>query len=127
MTRMRHDCETRGCRLRIRWDPASLDGTLPRGASFGDMDGWAEIGGRFLFIEHKGEGAIPENGQRKALIQLARLPGCTVWLIRDKGAGFELRDMGSPQAGLRDITRDDLRELVRAWGRNAPIALPGAA
>lgn len=127
MTRMRHDCAVKGCRLLNRWDPASLDGLLPRGSSFGDLDGWAEINNRFLFIEHKGEGVVPDNGQRTALLRLAKLPGCSVWLIRDKGTGLEVRDMARPEAGLRNITSDELRALVADWGSGAdvrPTALP---
>lgn len=115
MTRDRWDCQRKGCWKRARWDPATLDGLLPRGASFGDCDAWAEIGGRFLFIEHKGQGAPMENGQRRALLALARLPGCTVWVIRPRADGWERLDMGAPD-GFRPITWDEFTQEVRRWG-----------
>jgi hypothetical protein len=85
-SRWRHRCEDRGCYLASRWSLTELDGTLPRGIGFGDIDGMVEIGGRFLFIEHKPEGygyeiAVP--GGRLVKVSKA-----------------ELRDMVSNWAGI---------------------------
>ena len=118
MTRLRWNCKDRGCRLEQRWDPEVLDGCLPRGSSFGDTDAWVEIGGRFLFIEHKGVGVtLPVGGQRMALARLAEQPRTTVLLLRDRDDGrYDLRNMEKPESGMRVLTLAELREAVRAWG-----------
>lgn len=120
MTEDRWDCHRKGCWKRARWNPVALDGLLPRGASFGDCDAWAEIGGRFLFIEHKGAGGAMAEGQRRALMALARLPQCTVWVIRPRGDSWERLDMGQLD-GFKPITWEQIREEVRAWGNLAVL------
>lgn len=119
MTRMRWDCDADGCRLKHRWDPADLDGLLPRAASFGDLDAWAEIGGQFLFIEHKGASGHLGDGQRMALKRLAAQPQNTVWVIRDLAGGIELLDMADTKRGFRFMTWPALKDLVRMWGAKA--------
>lgn len=120
-SRWRWNCAAKGCYLNDRWMLTELDGALPHGAQFGDLDGWAEVDGRFLFIEHKPEGYQwdPKNGQWRALKRLARLPGVTVWWIRDKHDGYEI---GIPGQALEVITKEELRERVRQWA-----AAPGLA
>jgi hypothetical protein len=113
-SRWRWNCDKRGCYLEDRWSLTTLDGALPHGAQFGDLDGWAEIDGRFLFIEHKPEGFSWDtaNGQWRALKQLSRLPGVTVWWIRDSGDDYEIAE---PGRALSKVTLDELRARVRAW------------
>ncbi len=113
-SRWRWNCDKKGCYLADRWMLTELDGALPHGAQFGDLDGWAEIDDRFLFIEHKPEGFSWDtgNGQWRALKRLARLPGVTVWWLRDCGDGYEIAEPGRP---LDKVTGEELRERIRAW------------
>jgi hypothetical protein len=116
---MRWNCQIKGCRLAHRFDPGLLDGCLPRGSSFGDMDAWVEVDGRFLFIEHKGEGVSLQGGQGPALKRLARQENCTVWLVRDLPMGwYEMRDMATHDAFVA-VSLDGLRALVTRWGELA--------
>ena len=110
MTARRVPCEH-------RWDPAVLDGALPRGASFSDLDAFAEIAGRFLFIERKPEGYAwdPGNGQYRALRALSRLPGCTVWVIRPEAGGWQVRDLAHPGEVLWTADDETLRQMVSGW------------
>ena len=117
---MRWNCDIKGCRLQHRFDPGVLDGCLPRGSSFGALDAWVEIGGRFLFIEHKGVGVPLDGGQGPALKRLARQPDCTVWLVRDyppagKVIRYEWRDMATHEP-FSVITFDHFRGMVALWG-----------
>ena len=113
-SRWRWKCTDKGCYLDGRWMLTELDGALPHGAQFGDLDGWAEVDGRFLFIEHKPEGYVWDqgNGQWKALKRLAKLPGVTVWWLRDAGDGYEIAEPG--QAMTR-IGKDELFQRVKRW------------
>jgi hypothetical protein len=118
-SRWRYKCDEKGCYLKDRWALTELDGALPHGAQFGDLDGWAEINGQFLFIEHKPAGYTwsPNNGQWLALKRLARLPGVTVWWIRDEPQfGYELAVPGQPMIAM---TSEDLRDRVRMWAEAA--------
>lgn len=120
MVRFRWDCDRRGCFVASgkQLDLAMFDGLLPRGASGSDIDGFWEIGGRFLFIEAKGEGVpVPGNeGQGGALRRLARLPGVTVWFIRPLGDRWQWRDLGAPSGPLLTLTVPELDARVWAWG-----------
>jgi hypothetical protein len=113
-------CDSRGCFIEQRWHLTELDGTLPRGANFGDLDAWAEFDGRFLFIEHKPEGFAwkRDDGQWLALKRLNALPGVTVWWMRDCGDGYEIAEPGGE---LAKISKAELRDRVRAWARGTPI------
>lgn len=113
--RFRWQCDSdKGCFIEGRWHLTELDGALPHGANFGDLDAWAEIGGRFLFIEHKPEGYSwePGDGQWKALKRLNALPGVTVWWIRDCGEGYEIAEPGGQ---LAKISKAELRSMVTDW------------
>ena len=119
MTRFRHDCKDgHNCYLDGRFDPADLDGTLPRNSSFGDGDAWAEIDGRFLFIEFKGAGVpLCKGGQTRALNLLAQQPNTTVLRIhaREDGA-FNIHDVASVPINKATKTWDEIRSIVRKWG-----------
>lgn len=118
MSKMRHNCETHGCRMDQRTDPAILDGLLPRGASFGDMDGWAEINGHFLFVEFKSPGAPIPMGQKMALERLSRLPKCSVLVVfadENLVSGYQWILNGKWKSEMTaDV--DQVRNLVRVWG-----------
>jgi hypothetical protein len=112
--RWRWRCDAKGCYLKDRWMLTELDGALPHGAQFGDLDGWAEIDGRFLFIEHKPEGYRwdQNSGQWLALKRLARLPAVTVWWLRDCDDGYEVAEPGRP---LAKVSKEGLRDMVKIW------------
>ena|SRR6266536_3192876 len=118
MTRMRWDCGIRRCYIEQRFDPEIFDGCLPRKASFMNIDAMVEINGRFLFIEHKSEGAAWDsgNGQLLALKALNRLPNVTVWWIRDHPEGFQVAEPGSP---LEVVSLEELRARITQWGDEA--------
>jgi len=120
MTAMRYDC-SQGCFLEHRWDPATLDGCLPRGSSLINADGWAEIGGHFLFVEHKRHTENLSTGQRLALKRLASLAEFTVIVLREEATPgrWRLTDMGTGSCLLRDAPLEDVRAWVRAWGAAA--------
>lgn len=73
-----------------------------------------EVDGRFLFLEHKPEGYGWDfsSGQWKALQRLNRLPGVTVWWLRDCGDGYQVAEPGRT---LVKVTRDELRTMIRKW------------
>lgn len=109
-------CQAEGCFIEKRFRLTEFDGLLPRGSNFEDLDGWVEIGGRFLFIEHKPEGFSWDDrnrGQWYALKRLARLPGVTVWWFRDCGDGYEVAEIGRE---LVKVSKDEMREMIRVWG-----------
>lgn len=124
-SRWRWRCENKGCYLADRWMLTELDGVLPRGIGFSDIDGYAEVNGRFLFLEHKPVGYAWDegNGQWNALKRLARLPGVTVWWLRDReDGGF---DVAEPGEQLARVTLEELRERARQWGAQASDETPG--
>ena len=61
-----------------------------RGSSFMDVDAVSHDGdtGRFLFREFKIEGEPLHEAQEWVLRELARLPRCTVWLVRKRADGM---------------------------------------
>lgn len=119
MTLFRHDCRNgKNCYLNVRFDPADLDGTLPRGSSFIDFDAWAEIDGRFLFIEYKGIGVPPCKGeQTRALTLQAQQPNTTVLRIQAlDGGSFDVREVASVPPKRVVMTWDEIREVCKKWG-----------
>lgn len=79
------------------WD--NINDTLPDKIRLCDVDGMVEIGGRFVFIEHKwargryDDGEVPE-GQRRALCALSRLPGVlSIILMTPTPADAEVVDI----------------------------------
>lgn len=83
---MDYDCTRRGCyRSKLpSWD--RINDALPPKIRLTDIDGMVEVGGRFVFVEHKwahgrtNDGDVPE-GQRRALCALSRLPGVLVVIL----------------------------------------------
>jgi hypothetical protein len=119
MTHLRWDCEKLGCRLKQRWDPECLDGTLARGATFTDIDAFVEIGRQFLFIEQKKKGAFLDEGQRLALARLAEIPQVTVVTITGSVEdGYQVRDLAQPTFPWKS-DHDSLRDWVHNWGKHA--------
>lgn len=115
---LRHKCARDGCYVEQLplWD--DLIAALPAGMRPTDVDGLLEIGGHFLFLEEKRAGAGPDEGQRRALRALARLPNHTVVLFRP-GRNSEQEVLlytpaGEPQ-GWQPWTRERLLKWVGTW------------
>jgi len=118
VTTMRYRCAAKGCYLSERWDPSVLDGLLPRESSLINMDGWCEIGGRFLFVEFKHRFEPLSSGQHRALRRLAQLPGCTVVVLREQGDDqYRLTCLSDGTVVRGPIA--DIRDWIRAWGQAA--------
>ena len=63
------------------WDWRFLDQSFDRDIKVGDIDGFVEAGGRFLFLEGKRAGTPIPKGQFRALTALARLPRIDVIIL----------------------------------------------
>lgn len=91
---------------------------FPRGISFGDIDSFVEVNGRFLVIEWKVDDQEISTGQRIALTRLAREPNVTVWVIwtDEEGAIAHGRDMGKTDRTRRGpITEEQVCDAIRRW------------
>ena len=63
------------------WDWTPLNGSFDRGIRVGDLDGFVEVGGKYLVIEGKPPGGMLPAGQRYALTRLANLDEFTVVVL----------------------------------------------
>jgi hypothetical protein len=97
------------------WD--ELIEAFPRKIRPTDVDGFVEINGRFLFLEETRAGAGPDEGQRRALLLLARLPGVTVIFHRPgKNSDYEILVYdGTPPVGWQPKTTGEYFSLLRRW------------
>ena len=98
-----------------------------------DIDGFVEINGHHLFLEHKGSGVPIKDGQFKALLSLARKPNTTVVIINSDGPlvqpTHEVRAFSteawyrSPQEGIEGscfgghkvLTTEQFRGFLHRW------------
>lgn len=122
--KFRHKCDAKGCYYDLlpSWD--DLIDCFPRRIRPTDIDGMVEINDRFLFMEQKGFGAGPDNGQRIALLKLARRKGITVLFFRPAAVGQDdklevLLFDGTEPDGWRPQTRDWLKDWLRNWSARA--------
>lgn len=70
--RMRHQCDRDGCfETQYRCQLGMLDRWFPGHNGLSDIDGFAEIDGRFLFLEWKRPGAPFAGKQKDALTELS--------------------------------------------------------
>jgi len=90
---------------------------FPRGISFGDIDSFVEVNGRFLIVEWKVGDQELSNGQRLALVRLAREPNVTVWVIwtDDDGVITYGLDMGKPTRRRGPVTEERVCEAIKEW------------
>jgi hypothetical protein len=63
------------------WDWRFLDQAFDRNIKVGDIDGFVEAGGRFLFLEGKHAGTPIPKGQYDALFRLSKLPRIDVIIL----------------------------------------------
>lgn len=72
---MRWKCEQLGCFNKVARPKIELFAEcFPRRIAMGDMDGYVEIGGKFLILEWKNTGCDLLEGQRLAFDALRRIP-----------------------------------------------------
>lgn len=119
----RHACPTNGCYYDQLpcWD--GLIAAFPRKIRPTDVDGMVEIGGNFLFLEEKRAGCTPDEGQRKALLRLSRLPGVTVMFFRPGAmSDYEVLifGLGEPK-GWQPQTRLWLTDWLHDWACQADL------
>ena len=118
---MRHSCPNDGCYLKglPSWD-RYID-RLPRGIRPTDVDGFMEIGGRFLFLEEKCPGDHLQEGQRIALRRLANFDGVTVAVFRP-GTKSDLEVLifdGSEPQGFQPYSYEEFESFWSAWATAA--------
>jgi hypothetical protein len=97
------------------WDWRFLDQAFDRNIKVGDIDGFVEAGGNFLFIEGKRVGNPLPKGQYDALTRLARLPRIDV-IILEGNPPCEVTKwvaLGFPFEWTGD--KDEFAAFVRLW------------
>lgn len=124
----RHDCVKKGCYIDQLpcWDDL-IDECFPRGIRPTDIDGMVEINGQILIMEEKCAGKGPDEGQRRALKELASKDGVTVVYFRPHGIEMQMLvvGMGEPK-GWQTVTRDQLKSWLRWWASTADGHTPAA-
>lgn len=118
---MRHNCGLTGCYLANLpvWD--EYIECFPRGIRPTDIDGMVEVDGRFLFMEEKGQGVPLPEGQRVALLRLAKFHDVTVVIFRP-GRKSELEALifdGSEPRGFQPYTRDQFKAWLSDWAHQS--------
>lgn len=114
----RHSCDRDGCYVEQLplWD--DLIDCFPRGIRPTDIDGMVEINGQFLFLEEKRAGAGPDEGQRRALLKLARFESITVVIFRPRSCDDDLDVLvfgqGPPQ-GYQRWPRTRFHAWIESW------------
>ena len=126
----RHKCGKDGCYIDQLPDWSDLIAEcFPRRIRPTDIDGMVEINGHLLFLEEKGLGVGPDNGQRIALRRLAQRDGITVVLFRpappERPWDLEvlIYGEGEPQ-GWQPRTREQFKDWLRDWCAAAEVAAP---
>lgn len=130
----------------LRKDPDSisnhfdklLDGIGHRGSSLGDIDRFDVVGPpiwlthdkktrRFLFQEFKYEHELLSKGQRRSLVDLARLSSVNVWIVvlrKDLLIGWHDIKLSRGAKKMDLIDGLSYQERFRRWWKGEPI-LPG--
>lgn len=108
-------------------------GVGKRGSTFSDVDAVSHDmeTRRFLFREFKEDGELLDKAQMWILRDLAKLPRCTVWVVRRNGDGVILFEHEPYSVGVA-IGVDEYRARLSAWWQNttftastpAPVATP---
>ena len=96
------------------WDWTPLNSCFDRGIRVGDIDGFVEVGGKFLFIEGKPPSGTLKRGQRLALERLAKIDKFTVIII-EGNPPFDI--VGWMVLGKKKYKGDaeDFKRFVREW------------
>lgn len=122
---LRHSCALNGCIIDTLPDLSWLNECYFKGTGRGilgsDLDHSVEVGGRCLFVEHKGRNGAISNGQRGMLKKLAA-QGNSVMVLRetDDPDMFEvLVYSANDSTGYQLLTRADVQDWVVRWCRFA--------
>ena len=96
------------------WDWTGLNECFDRGIRLTDIDGFVEVGNKFLFLEGKPPGAIMRRGQRLALERLAQLPNFTV-IVLEGNPPFDIH--GWQVIGKKRYAGDSeaFKNFIRKW------------
>jgi len=96
------------------WDWTDLNVCFERGIRLTDIDGFVEVGNKFLFLEGKPLGGRLPKGQKIALERLALLPGVTVIVI-EGDPPFDV--CGWRVIGKKRYTgdKDAFKKFIRQW------------
>lgn len=119
----RHTCQGQGCYVAQlpSWD--DLIECFPRNIRPTDIDGLVEINGHFLFLEEKRAGASPDEGQRRALVELSKRERTTVVFMRP-GVVADLDVLvlvGGKGTGWIPYSREEFRTWLVAWAARADM------
>jgi hypothetical protein len=119
----RWNCRNKGCYYEQLPDWDDLIECFPRKIRPTDIDGMVEINGHFLFLEEKGPGCTPDDGQRIALRRLSQYPDVTTVLFRPsirQPGDLEclVYGQGEPR-GFQPRSRDSFKNWLRGWAAHA--------
>lgn len=119
----RYQCQPRGCYIAQlpSWD--DIIECFPRNIRPTDVDGFIEINGHFLFLEEKQAGVgLADEGQRRALRELAKHTDTTVVFFRPSGDGMQVLVLGEGEPkGWQNVTRDEFKDWLRWWCKRADM------
>lgn len=117
------------------WDYRFINDVLPGKISVSDIDGYIERKGKFLFLEFKGTTFNTnyldfKDGQERALLSLAKLPGVSVLVIAGRAKDTKIISascygtysdyLGAspypvPLLGSPEVARQALAVFVNDW------------
>jgi hypothetical protein len=128
-------CTPGQCKREELPDWGIYDNCFPRGIKLSDIDGFAEIGGHFLFVDRKKDTGTPGNfrcGQEVAHQRLARLDGITfiTEIIQANNLHIWLTRRGDWNSGWRSLNLNQAQQWMTAWAKRAeggpkPVGYPG--
>jgi hypothetical protein len=126
-TKMLWDCARQGCfNVKKRLKFWAFKEALPGRIAFSDVDGVVEIGGQFLFLEWKGNGAPLPLGQRIMFERLSSLPGVTVALVEGDAETMTCRRIAIAKDGRIGAPEpcdfDGLLAAIREWASQARLS-----
>jgi hypothetical protein len=96
-----------------------FDDCFPRGIGLGDVDGFVEIGGKFLLIEWKcGDGKI-STGQNRAFVAFCKIPGSLIIGIRGDVKKMNVEEYRTYFEGCcsdwEPGNLEDVKKIIRWW------------
>ena len=96
------------------WDWTPLNGCFDRGIRVGDLDGFVEVGNKFLVIEGKPPGGELPKGQGYALTRLAKMDNFTV-VVLEGTPPFDI--VGWRVLGKKKYVggAEEFKKFIRKW------------
>lgn len=96
------------------WDWTDLNECFERGIRLTDIDGFVEVGKKFLFLEGKPPGGRLPRGQKIALERLAQFPDITVVII-EGNPPFEIRGWRVIGKQRYKGNNEEFKMFIRMW------------